>query len=94
MSNIEEYFQKYREDIVNFVEGKVRSQVKPTGDIYDTIANLIAKELPYGQGVDNAHAFLLTLLFPLFGVVGSRKQGLMLVIGTLIQTILKNIKTR
>lgn len=66
MSNIEEYFQKYREDMVNFVEGKVRRQVNPTGDIYDTIANLIAKELPYGHGVDNAHAFLTNAVISSF----------------------------
>lgn len=44
--------------MVSFVEGKVRREVKPTGDIYDTLANILAKELPYGPGVDNTHAFL------------------------------------
>ena len=58
MSNAETYFQKYIKDMTDFVEGKVRREVKPTGDIYDTLANILAKELPYGSGVDNAHAFL------------------------------------
>lgn len=54
MSNAETYFQKYIKDMTDFVEGKVRGEVKPTGDIYDTLANILAKELPYVSGVDNA----------------------------------------
>ena len=42
MSNAETYFQKYIKDMTDFVEGKVRREVKPTGDIYDTRRTLIA----------------------------------------------------
>lgn len=58
MKDFENYFEKYRKDMVDYVEGKVRKEVKVKGDIYDTLANILAKELPYGKGVDNAHAFL------------------------------------
>ncbi|HYY86670.1 MAG TPA: hypothetical protein VE594_06155 [Nitrososphaeraceae archaeon] len=66
MSNLEEYFTKYRKDIVDFVEGKVRREVKVKGDIYDTIANILTKELPYGEGTDNAHAFLTNAVISSF----------------------------
>jgi hypothetical protein len=58
MAELEDIFTKYRKEMVDFVESKVRRQIKVRGDIYDTIANLMAKELPYGKGVDDAHAFL------------------------------------
>ena len=66
MSNLEEYFTKYRKDIVDFVEGKVRREVKVKGDIYDTIANILTKELPYGEGTDNSHAFLTNAVISSF----------------------------
>src|ERR687887_86761 len=58
MSESEELFKRYVKDMIDFVTSKVRTEVKPTGDIYDTLANNLAKQLPYGPGVDNAHAFL------------------------------------
>jgi hypothetical protein len=58
MSESEEIFKKYVKDMIDFVQSKVRTQVKPTGDVYDILANNLAKQLPYGPGVDNAHAFL------------------------------------
>jgi len=58
MTYLEGYFIKYRKDIVDFVESKVRRKVRVKGDIYDTIANILTNELPYGDGTDNAHAFL------------------------------------
>ncbi|MGI0021576.1 MAG: hypothetical protein ACRD9Q_01825, partial [Nitrososphaeraceae archaeon] len=66
MSYLEEYFTKYRKDIVDFVEGKVRREVKVKGDIYDTIANILTNELPYGDGTDNAHAFLTNAVISSF----------------------------
>ena len=56
--NLKDYFKKYRKDIVDFVEGKVRKEVKVKGDIYDTIANILTNEMPYGERTDNVHAFL------------------------------------
>ena len=41
MSNAETYFHKYIKDMTDFVEGKVRREVKPTGDIYETLANIL-----------------------------------------------------
>jgi hypothetical protein len=50
--------RKYRPDIIDFIEGKVKREVKIEGGIIDTITNLLAKELSYGDEVDNAHRFL------------------------------------
>jgi hypothetical protein len=58
MSNFDDVLKKYRKDIIDFIEGKVKREVKIEGGIIDTITNLIAKEFPYGDGVDNAHKFL------------------------------------
>jgi hypothetical protein len=58
MSNFEDYFRKYRPDIVDFIEGNIEREVKIEGGIIDTITNLSAKELPYGDGVNNVHRFL------------------------------------
>jgi hypothetical protein len=58
MSNFDDHLKKYGKDIVDFIEGKVKREVKIEGGIIDTITNLLAKEFPYGDGVDNAHKFL------------------------------------
>lgn len=58
MSNFEDYFRKYRPDIVDFIEGNIEREVKMEGGIIDTVTNILAKELPYGDGIDNAHRFL------------------------------------
>jgi hypothetical protein len=58
MSDEYYFLRKYRESIVNFFEDKVKRNVGPTGDIYDTIAHDLAKKLPYSEEIDNAHRFL------------------------------------
>ena len=90
MSNAETYFQKYIKDMTDFVEGKVKREVKPTGDNYDTLANILAKELPYGSGVDNAHAFLTNAVISVLGVVGLQKQEVSVTPIISIQSTYKN----
>jgi hypothetical protein len=52
------YLSNNRREIIEWINGNVRTYFNPTGEMYDRLANQVREEFPYGQGIDNMHRFL------------------------------------
>jgi hypothetical protein len=56
------YLDCHVEEIIRWINDKVITTFRPTGEIYDRLANQVVRDYHYGQGIDNAHRFLTTAI--------------------------------
>ena len=57
-----DYLDSHVEEIVRWINDKIITEFRPTGEIYDRLANQVVRKYPYGEGIDNAHRFLTSAL--------------------------------
>lgn len=55
---LEIYLSTHRDEIIKWINGNIKTQFVPTGEMFDRLANQVTREYPYGPGVDNMHRFL------------------------------------
>ena len=56
------FLNAHQEEIVNWVNNNVKTQLNDTASIFDRTANMVNSEYPYGERIDNAHRFLTTAI--------------------------------
>jgi hypothetical protein len=56
------FLNTHQEEIINWVNNNVKTQLNDTASIFDRTANMVSNEYPYGETIDNAHRFLTTAI--------------------------------
>jgi hypothetical protein len=56
------FLNSHQEEIINWVNSKVKTRFNDTADMFDRTANVLSEEYPYGETIDNAHRFLTTAI--------------------------------
>ena len=60
--NLERYLNDHTEEIITWVNGRLITEFRPSGEIFDRLANQAVRDFPYGPGIDNTHRFLTSAI--------------------------------